>query len=302
MKKTKVFGTIIAAFLILMVGQGSTGQESAPSSPTPINIVVILDTSDRIAKAKNPDQLQKDIAIVKGIANLFVDLLLDELKNQERNTWLRHSLAFVVPEQPGTPPIPQGIIGKLKIWPTDKDRTSASARKVKEMRAALLATIDELYQVLKKQQQFTGSDIWQWFRASGLEYLKPNTQNYIICVSDGYLDFNKSIQRGRPKINNKTSYIPYTQVIKHRKDPNWEQQFDSAGHGLLGIGKDFSAYDVKFLMVEIKLRDLLDLPLLKKYWRTWLESMGINDSEFVESQPDPQIVKEKIKTFVSQHQ
>lgn len=302
MEKTKIFGTVIAAFLILMVGKGSEGNKSESPSPTSINIVVILDTSNRISKAKNPDQLERDITIVKGIANLFVDRLLDELKNQERNTWLRHHLAFVVPEQPGTTPIPPGIIGKLKIWPTNTDRESASARKVKEMRAALLGTIDELYQVVEKQKKFTGSDIWKWFRASGLEYLKPNTQNYIICISDGYLDFDRIIQDKRPKIGNKTSYIPYTQIVQHRNDPNWEQQFDSEGHGLLEIGKDFSAYDVKFLMAEIKLRHMLDLPILKKYWRTWLGSMEITDSEFVESQPDPQILKEKIKTFVSQHQ
>ena len=239
---------------------------------------------------------------MKGIANLFVDLLLDELKNQERNTWLHHYLAFVVPEQPETTPIPQGIIGKLKIWPTNKDRENASARKVKEMRDASLTTIDELYQLVEKQKKFTGSDIWRWFRASGLEYLKPDSQNYIICISDGYLDFDKSIQDKRPKIGNKTSYIPYTQAVKFRDDLNWNQKFDSEGHGLLEIGKDFSAYDVKFLMVEIKLRHMLDLPILEKYWQTWLESMGINTSEFVEAQPDPQIVKEKITAFISQHQ
>ena len=170
------------------------------------------------------------------------------------------------------------------------------------MKEGLLAAIDELYQLLEKQKKFTGSDIWKWFRASGNAYLKKDMQNYIICISDGYLDFDKSIQDKRPKIGNKTSYIPYTQVVKFRNDPNWESKLGSEGHGLLEIGKDFSAYDVKFLMVEIKLRHMLDLPILKKYWQTWLASMGIHDSEFVESQPDPQIVKETIETFVSQIQ
>lgn len=55
-------------------------------------------------------------------------------------------------------------------------------------------------------------------------------------------------------------------------------------------------------MVEIRLRHMLDLPLLEKYWRTWLESMGINDSEFMEWQLDPQIVKEKITAFIVQNQ
>ena len=302
MKKTKVFGATIAVFFVLIVGKGSDGQESNPPPSKPINIVVILDTSDRVSKEKNPDQLEKDIVIAKGIVKLFADRLLDELKYQERDTWLRHFLAFVVPEQPYTTPIPQGIIGKLKIWPTDKDREIASARRVREMRDELLETISELYQLVEKQRKFTGSDIWKWMRASGEAYLKKDMQNYIICLSDGYLDFNKSIQDKRPKVGKKTSYVPYAQVVEFRGDPNWKKKFDSEGHGLLEIGKDFRAYDVKFLMVEIKLRHMLDLQILKKYWRTWLESMGINNSEFMESQPDPQIVKEKITAFISQNQ
>ncbi len=302
MEKIKVFGTIIGVFLILIVGKGLDGQESKLPPPKPINIVVILDTSDRVSKERNPDQLEKDIVIAKGIVKLFADCLLDELKHQERDTWLRHFLAFVVPEQPYTTPIPQSIIGKLKIWPTDKDREIASARRVREMRDELLETISELYQLVEKQRKFTGSDIWKWIRASGEAYLKKDMQNYIICLSDGYLDFNKGIQDKRPKIGNKTSYIPYTQVVEFRTDLNWEPKFDSEGHGLLEIEKDFRSYDVKFLMVEIKLRHMLDLPILEKYWRTWLEPMGINNSEFMESQPDPQIVKEKITAFISQNQ
>ncbi len=302
MEKIKVLGTAIAVFLVLIVGQGSEGQESRPPPSKLVNIVVILDTSDRISRERNPDQLEKDIAIVKGIVNLFTEILLDEIRHQERDMWLHHYLAFVVPEQPETTAIPQGIVEKLKIWPTNKDRESASARKVKEMRDELLQTIDELYQLVETQEEFTGSDIWKWFRASGLEYLKPDTRNYIICISDGYLDFNRSIQRGRSRIDNKTNYIPYAQVVEFREDPSWEQRFNSEGHGLLEIGRNFRPYDVKFLMVEIKLRHMLDLPILEKYWRTWLGSMGINDSEFMEAQPDPQIVKEKIMAFVSQNQ
>ena len=288
MEKIKVFGTIIAIFLILIVGKGSDGQESKPPPSKPINIVVILDTSDRVSKEKNPDQLEKDIVIAEGIVDFFEkELVLPELY-----IGYPHRLAFVVPEQIGTDPIPLAIT---------KD-TGGGAPKFSQKKKELLKEIRDLYSSVEQQGKFTGSDIWDWFRRSAEAYLQQDAFNYIICISDGYLDFNKSIQRIRPKRGNKTSYIPYPQVVKFRDDPNREQIFDSEGHGLLGIEKDFSTYDVKFLMVEIKLRHMLDLPILEKYWRTWLESMGIKDSEFVEWQPDPQIVKEKITAFVSQNQ
>lgn len=295
MQKTKVFGTTIALFCVLIVGNVSDGQESKQPPSKPINIVVILDTSDRVSKERNPSQAAKDVEIAKSI----VDFYYERARRKMFST--KNSLAFVVPEQPNTSQISSEIIRNLKIWPTREDQR-IGASKFEKKKESLLKAIDKLYQLVETQETFTGSDIWKWFRASGLEYLKPNTQNYIICISDGYLDFNRSIQDKRPKIGKKTSYIPYTQVVQFRKDPNWESKFDGEGHGLLEIRKDFSSYNVRFLMVEIKLRHMLDLLILEKYWRTWLESMGINDSEFMEAQPDPQIVKEKIATFVSQNQ
>ena len=295
MRKTKIFGVTITVFLILMVGKESDGQKSKPPPSKPINIVVIIDTSDRVSQERNPSQAAKDVEIAKDLSNFYYE------RARRRMFSTKNRLAFVVPEQPNTPQISSEIIRNLKIWPTREDQR-IGASKFEKKKENLLKAIDQLYQLLEEQKKFTGSDIWKWFRASGGAYLKKDMQNYIICLSDGYLDFNRSIQDKRPKIGNKTSYIPYAQVVQFRDDSDWEQKFDSEGHGLLEIGKDFRSYDVKFLMVEIKLRHMLDLPILKKYWRTWLASMGINDSEFVEAQPDPQIVKEKIEAFISQNQ
>ena len=293
--KKKVFGVISAVFFILMMDRGSDGQESKSPPAKSVNIVVILDTSDRVSKEKNPDQPETDVEIAKDLVEFYYQ------RARRKMFSTQNRLVFVVPDQPKIPPISRKIIKKLKIWPTKEDRR-VGEKAFTPMKEDLLAAIDQLYQLLEKQKKFTGSDIWGWFRASGEAYLKQDMQNYIICLSDGYLDFDKSIQDKRPKLGNKTSYIPYTQVVKFRKDLNWEQGFDNEGHGMLEIKKDFSSYDVKFLMVEIKLRHMLDLPILEKYWRTWLGSMGINSSEFVESQPDSQIVQEKITAFISQNQ
>ncbi len=52
------------------------------------------------------------------------------------------------------------------------------------------------------------------------------------------------------------------------------------------IGQDFSDYDVKFIMVEMKLRNtnlLYEPETIKTYWQKWLASMGITKSKFVYS-------------------
>ena len=299
-KKNMVFATLFTVFLLGLTA-GCTDDKSdaknLPSKPLStkfVNIIVILDISDRVAKAKNPRQAEKDIVIGEAIVNLFEDFA-----RQQLYVGSRHRLAFVVPEQPGVTPIPQKIIENLKIWPQDRDRR-AGAPRFREMKTKLLTAINELYESVNKQGKFTGSDIWKWFRDSAEVYLKPGTLNYIVCFSDGYLDFNTDIQVRRTKKGNKTNYIPYRQVARFRNNPNWKQKFHTEEYGLLDIGKgkDFSNYNVKFLMVEIAHRHMLDLEIIKEYWRTWLKSMGITDSQFLPTQDDPQVVIDEITAFL----
>ena len=285
----------IVSILFLVVGCTSEKSDAKdpsaqPSSKKPVNIIVIVDTSDRVSQARNPRQIEKDIKITQNIVNVF------EEKFVRPNLYIgsKDTLAFVVPEQPGAAPISQKISGHLKIWRTSQQR-AGGAPEFKKMKANLLKAIHELYQHVNEQNQFTGSDIWSWFRDSAEVYLKPDARNYIICLSDGYLDFNHNIQIRRPK----RTYISYHQVAKFRDTPNWKQKFHTEEHSLLEIGKDFSDYTAKFLMVEITHRHMLDLEIVKEYWQIWLKSMGITDSQFLPTQDDPQIVIEKIKEFIS---
>ena len=284
MRQVLTTASIVSAILVGYIGCKPEKKEIPPEPPPPINIVVILDTSDRISSKKRPEQIQKDTEIAKHIVDFFEELVAKKLYIKSK-----HTLAFVVPEQQTGPSIPPKIIADLKIWPTWKERQKGAPR-FEAMKDTLLTAVDTLYQIVGNQDKFTGSDIWIWFRDSAEVYLKQDSRNYIICLSDGYLDFNADIQAKRSKRGNKATYIPYRQVTRFRDDPNWKQKFHDEEHGLLAIGKNFSDYDVKFLMVEITYRDMFDLEIIEEYWRTWLESMGIADAEFLPAQDDPRIV------------
>ena len=295
-KDIKVLASVFAVTLLLLtVGCTSDKSEaknisSETSLMKPVNIIVIIDTSDRVSQTKNPHQVKKDIKITESIVNIF------EEKFVRPNLYIgsKDTLAIVVPEQPNIAPIQQQTLMNLKIWPTSQQR-AGGAPEFKKMKTKLIGAIDELYQSVSKQKVFTGSDVWKWFRDSAEVYLKPDALNYIICLSDGYLDFDHNIQIKRPK----RTYISYRQVAKLRETPNWKQKFHTEKHGLLEIGEDFSNYTVKFLMVEITHRHMLDLEIVKEYWQTWLKSMGITDSQFLSTQDDPQIVIRKIIEFIS---
>lgn len=295
-KDIKVLARVFAVTLLLLTVGCTSDKSDAKNISSeislmkPVNIIVIIDTSDRISQTKNPHQVKKDIKITESIVNIF------EEKFVRPNLYIgsKDTLAFVVPEQPNVDPIQQQTLMNLKIWPTFEQR-AGGAPEFKKMKTKLIGAINELYQSVSKQKIFTGSDVWKWFRDSAEVYLKPDALNYIICLSDGYLDFNHNIQIERPK----RTYISYRQVAKLRETPNWKQKFHTEKHGLLEIGEDFSKYNVKFLMVEITHRHMLDLEIVKEYWQTWLKSMGITDSQFLSMQDDPQIVIRKIIEFTS---
>ena len=283
---------------VLWVACSSDKRETQPPVQ-PINIIVILDVSDRLLKEKLPGQerqIEKDKKIVKGIMNQY--------ENSARRTYYignRNRLTFVVPQQPGvTKRIPQDTLEGLKLWPTNADRAKGAPR-FREMREELNKTIDSLYEFVDDRQEFTGSDIWGWFKVSAEEYLQPNALNYIICISDGYLYLNRMYLPDLPRDGNKTAVILHDVVERFSQDPNWKTEFVQEGYGLLSIDKNFSEYNVKFLMVEVGLPVLTvkDLPILKAYWIPWLQEMGISEVDFTHTQDDPQVVIEKIQSFLS---
>ena len=184
-EKDKGFRSYHRCFFCLNSWKGIGRARIKPPPSKPINIVVILDTSDRVSTERSPGQAARDIEIAKDLVNFYYEgARLKMFQTYDR-------LAFVVPNQPEVPPILPEIIRRLKIWSTKKDRRCGHPC-FEKIKVGLLSAIDELYQLLEKQKEFTGSDIWKWFRASGEAYLKKDMQNYIICLSDGYLDFNRS--------------------------------------------------------------------------------------------------------------
>ena len=297
MKIYRCFLIILVTICLLVIACNSDKKEPPPPAK-PINIVVILDVSDRLFKDKLPGQerqSKKDIKIAKGIIEIF-----EKFAQRHYFVGSRHRLAFVVPKQPGvSKPIPQETLESLKIWPTSEDRLKG-AKRFKEMKGELIKAIEDLYQFVDERQEFTGSDIWGWFKVSAREYLLADARNYIICISDGYLYLNTSFVPFLPTKGNKTTVIRHLLVEKWSKDPNWEAEFERDNYGLLPSEEDFRDYNVKFLMVEMGLLELRlkDLPILEKYWEPWLQDMGITSPEFSHTQDDPGVVIRKIRDFL----
>ena len=252
----------------------------ASAEAKPMNIVIILDTSDRISDEKRPGQIERDKEIIEEIVTEFEKVTERHILASERLQY-QDRLTIAIPNQPSVPPVPRQIVKDLTI--ADKDsgshRSLAGIKAdVKNRKQVFLKTLDTLYEFVR-QHRHTGSDIWEWFKYEAESYFSESHQNIVICISDGYLNFDNRIENMR---------IPrtYMQVRELRDDPQWKQKIQG-GEGLLTIGQDFSRYNIDFLMSEIQLQTdennvpyQKDFQIITFYWEVWLKAMKIKSTDF----------------------
>ena len=296
MGKLKSFVAICTLFLSLLNVNTSDGQ-SPKSRPTAVNIIVILDTSDRVSNEKHPGQVERDRNIVKEIVARFEEVVKVNVGKSTEFAY-QDQLTIIVPDQPTVPPIPLKIMMNLTIEDLgDYKSVSEIHEDLKKTRDALPSELSKLYEFVQEHKQ-TGSDIWDWFQYEAVDYLSAAHQNLIICLSDGYLIFDKNIQDTRRKGT-------YMDVRTLRDTSDWRQKIQGS-EGLLVIPEareTFSGYNVKFLMAGILLQTAengipyqQDFEIIKAYWETWLNAMGIKETDFVK-QGHP--LQKKLQLFIS---
>ena len=258
MPKMKMCVIVYLLLLNFLNISESDRQGSYASVSEPVNLIVILDTSDRVS---TPEQVDNDIKIATEIVTQFDKLVHEHLGKIKFGDKVHypHRISFVVPDQPTTPAIPPDIMRNLELWDPQKENVHYEFVK---QRDTLLAEIRKVYDFARKHKQ-TGSDIWDWFQSEANDYFCEGYQNLIICLSDGYLIFDDNIQRPEG-------------TCMHLID---RKRIDMS-KVLLPIETVFSNYSVKFLMVEIDMKDGGDYENMKKYWKTWLNTIGIKKTDF----------------------
>lgn len=293
MKKIRIIGTVFTALAILIVGCG--GSKKKNEKVYPANIIVLLDLSDRVSVEKYGEHAREQVNDDKDNCQTIIRVF-DDIVRKEAYSNSKSRLRFFVPYQQDFP-IDSERKKRLRAF---GESPIGNVSKFDDLEVGVTNTINRLYaEVLTTpDDNFTGADIWGWFKDEAERYLKPEFRNYIICLSDGYLDFDEDIQSRREK----GTFIIIDCELRESDD--WEKKVRGEYKLLQPPGVDFSKYPVpvKFLMLGIKDRtpegSLRDRDILKAYWEPWLESMGIEPVGFYSSD----VEKEEIAAFLEEAQ
>jgi hypothetical protein len=256
MKVAKAVIVFILSLALMTSPVEAAGKNRRPF----LNIVILLDLSNRIDHEKHPDQADADRAMIRQTVDFFEEAV------KKRHYFLaQDQLTVVVAEQASVPPnrpirIPRtpSQIDMKELRKGEKPSRKTLRLKFDKQKQELLQAVDKLYnQAVTKDGGYPGADIWRFFRDSLKGYLKEKNGDYrnvLVVLTDGYIDFDKEIQSRRPQ----GSYIDL-----------------EASHPLIPVG-DFEDFDLNVLVLEINLRDTVaDKDKLYRCWGDWLDGMSI---------------------------
>lgn len=242
----------------------SVSLANTPPPVRPTNYVVLLDLSDRLLA---PDQARRDQALVQAVFAQF-----DARVRQQQIIFANDCFRVVVAPQKGLAYRPEEFMDALYL--DMAPLTMADKRKrLDALRADLPRQLSRLYALAvagkRQTRDFAGCDLWQYVNEQLPTDLKPNADNRLVVLTDGYLDFEHNTH-GLTQGNRATDS---RMLDRLRHDPHWRQTLNRPTEGLLPISKRLP--NVWFCVAEVrpKVDNLHETDLLTALWDKWLGEM-----------------------------
>ncbi|MBL4708434.1 MAG: hypothetical protein JKY48_08365 [Flavobacteriales bacterium] len=258
----------------------------------PMNVIVLLDLSNRIDTLKHPDQARRDQTVIKSVLDIF-----GERQKQFGYLASKDKLSIVFADQAN--PAIKGFEFSDKLSLDMEDRMTHP--KYKKKKKIILQSCSLLYQQAIKQAD-SGADIYTWLKDQFSNYHRDGKyENKVIVLTDGYLAFDKDISIRRPK----GTQINWSNFETLRRHPaNWEEYYNRKKMGFLPIkGINFDKTEV--MLMEIEPRETNKNPhefdLLKHFWIDWMDKMSI-EGKVVKTFSDVNQLNYGLKKFLSNHE
>lgn len=254
------------------------------------NISLLLDLSDRISLAKNPnptmEYYQRDLGYIKSVAETFTQhLKVKKIKQMDDKIQL-----FFNPE-PLDPAI-NSISASLKIA---VDKNNASKDFLNSINKNYAAKTSKIYNSAIKDDNFIGSDIWNFFDTKVKDQcVEDKYRNILIVLTDGYMFHeNTVVTEGK-----RTSYITPELIRKNGLNTqNWKKKFDEQDFGFIKIEGNLSNLEVLVLGINPDKKNPYEEKVIKAYWTKWFAEMNIKHFE-IKNADLPSNMEKIIQDFI----
>lgn len=198
---TKSFPMAVAACMLLaclfFFASCGTKEAATPQpAPTPVNISVFLDLSDRLDSTCNGgfpvSQMARDTAIVGALVDYFVATCVEHRISESKN----HFQILFHPT-----PRASDIASLAANLNVDMSKISTPADKKKAlmaMKKTFSESLSQIYGQTLRDKEWIGSDIWGFFCNKNAKVdnlcIRKGYRNIIVILTDGYIYHKDNVQ------------------------------------------------------------------------------------------------------------
>lgn len=231
--------------------------------------------SDRLTRDLQPNQKERDIAIVNKFVQTFKDACVKDKIIRTKN----HMRVIFYPS-----PNSSEIATLASVLEVDMAKLKGKEKKkaLQEMDKRFTNSLSQIYDETLKAKKWIGSDIWGFFSNKKVDELcmRNGYRNILVVLTDGYL-FHAN---NKVKTGNAYSYVlpqtlqnPKSSLIVKRKGLN----------------------NLEVLMLEVNPYDPKAHDKMQSVLENWFKGMGVK--RFVVSETDlPSNTATVIENFISQ--
>jgi len=265
MKPIATIIILIAAFI-----SGCSRNEEIPQQqPTPVNIEILLDLSDRVLLE---NQAMNDIELIKTVFTEYAKIVRQT--NLIVNSKDKFRVAIAPQKNISYDPISYMNILYLDMGaiPMSLKRDSLESFE-KHLGTKLESLYAECIKGKTKNEDFYGCDLWKYFNEQLPSDLDSISTNVLIILTDGYFDFEDNpnvIHHG-----NRSTSTGFISKLRKMADPL--DEFSKGNFGLIKPDKDYDHLNVVVMEITPKSDNLIEPEILKAIWSKWFHEMGINN-------------------------
>lgn len=255
----KKFLSILAIAMVLCSCAAESQKKQQPVDK-PWNVSVYLDLSDRLTKGNGESQTLRDTAIISNIIQLYVD-------NVVRHKIVPCDDKFQIFFYP-TDGIQNAsaVSNALKVDLEQYKQTPAKKKEILlSMKQDIMQSVTPIYETTLQNKKWLGSDIWGFFKNKiKISCVREGYRNILIVLTDGYIyHANSKVTKG-----NEYSYILQSNIMKP------DMKLIKCNDGL---------DDLEVLFLEINPSQFSHTEKMQEVIGTWLEEMGVQHYEVVET-------------------